>query len=407
MELAVAEIGEDPNIPVLDIDPYDLDYAANPYPLFEIIRETAPVVYLRKYGTYATARYEQVAAILDDWQAFTSTTGDGLQDLSLPDAFRPRSDIVEIDPPQHTKVRAACTRILSPRTLRGWREGFTKAAEVLVDQLVQSTEIDGVQDIAEAYVTTAFPPALGLAADFRDRRKLIIQGDYSFSSLGPHNEVYEKAKRNFDEIADWWRAAQLRENLDPEGFGYKLYLAEDAGDLDPGIANSLMINFFGGGLHTTIATIGLMTMHLAKRPDLWRQLRENRSMINKPFEETLRLETPTSTWYRATTRRIEFAGVTLHERRKIHLLTASANRDPRRWADPEKFEINRNTIGHLALGRGVHTCVGQMIARLEGECLLSAMLDRIETIELNGEPEIRPLNALRTLDLLPLKIKAA
>ena len=407
MEWTAAKQGEDPRIPALDVDPYDLAYASNPYPLYEIVRETAPIVYLKKYCTYSTARYEQIAAILDDWANFTSTTGVGLQDLSKPGAFRPVSEIVEVDPPKHTQVRSACNRVLSPRTLRAWREGFKATGVALVDNLLRSAEIDGVRDIAEAYVTTAFPQALGLSGDFRDRHKLIAQGEYSFSSLGPHNEVFEKAKCGFDEIAEWWRSAQLRKNLLPDGFGYKLYLAEDAGELEPGIANSLMINFFGGGLHSTIAALGLMMMRLVEEPGRWRLLRENRSLINRAFDETLRLDTPAATWYRSTTRQVEFAGVTLQAGRKIHMLTAGANRDPRRWSNPETFDLNRNALGHLGLGRGPHACIGQMIARMEVEALMTAMLDRIESVEPRGEPVFRPLNALRTLDRLPLTIKAA
>jgi cytochrome P450 len=91
---------------------------------------------------------------------------------------------------------------------------------------------------------------------------------------------------------------------------------------------------------------------------------------------------------------------------KIQVLLGAANRDPRRWPNPEQFDLSRPSAGHLAFGTGVHTCLGQMVARLEAECLLNALLDNIKTLELIGEPVYRPLNTLRTMDLLPLRLTA-
>lgn len=392
-------------VPVLDIDPYDETYSADPFPLYEVIRDAAPVVYIPKYETYATGRYEEVRAVLEDWENFTSTAGVGLTDLTKPGALRSKSPLVEVDPPTHTEVRAVMSKIISPKVIKGWKDDFETSAVVLVNELVGRAEIDGVADIAVAYVTTVFPRALGVPGTFREN--LMIQGDYRFGSLGPANESYVKARTAFDAIADWYMAAMKRENLIPGGFGEQIYLAEDAGLLKPGVAYGLMSNFFGGGLHTTFSALGSMLMHLSRDPALWQRLRKDRSRVKAAFEEALRLETPATTWYRKTSRACQLGGLTLRPDVKMHILTASANRDPRKWENPDRYDIDRPMLGHLALGRGVHQCIGQMIARSESECLLNAMLDRIERIEPNGEPAYRPLNNLRTLDVLPLKITRA
>ncbi len=394
------------DVPVLDLDPYDQRHAANPFPIWEQIREAAPVVYLSRYDTYATGRYEQVCQVLEDWENFTSTGGVGLTDITKPGAMRPKSELVEVDPPVHTSVRGVMTKIISPKVIKGWKDDFEATAAAMVDELVRRDTIDGMDDVAIPFVTTVFPRALGIPSDGDHRTNLMIQGDYRFSSLGPANEFYLAARGRFDAIAAWYLAAQQRQNLIPGGFGEQIFLAEDDGRLEPGVAQSVMMSFFGGGLHTTISALGSTLMHLSRDPELWTRLRGDRLRVKAAFEEALRLESPATTWYRKTSRAVELGGVMLREDVKVHLLTASANRDPRKWERPDSYDIDRPMLGHLALGRGVHQCIGQMIARTEAECLFNAMLDRIERLEPAGEPAYRPLNNLRILDVLPLAIRA-
>ena len=395
------------DVPVLDLDPYDQAHAANPFPIYEQIREAAPVVFLARYQTYATGRYEEVKTVLEDWEHFTSTAGVGLTDITKPGALRDKSPLVEVDPPVHTGIRSVMTRIISPKVIKGWKLDFEVAAAELADGLIDREAIDGVLDITVPYVTTVFPRALGIPNAEANREKLMIQGDYRFSSLGPDNEFYRKARVKFDAITGWYEAAQDRENLVPGGFGEQIYQAEEDGLIAPGIARGVMMSFFGGGLHTTISALGSMIMHLSRDPALWRRLRGDRSRVKAAFEEALRLETPATTWYRKVAAPVTLGGLALRPGYKIHMLTASANRDPRKWDNPEVYDIDRPMLGHLALGRGVHQCIGQMIARSEAESLLNAMLDRFAGLEPAGTPAYRPLNNLRTLDRLPLAVVAA
>ena len=395
------------DVPVLDVDPYDQRYAVDPFPVYEMIREAAPVVFLSRYGTYATGRYDEVKTVLEDWENFTSTGGVGLTDITKPGAMRPKSELVEVDPPVHTDVRGVMTKVVSPKVIKGWKDDFEASAIALVDDLVARAEIDGMNDVAIPFVTTVFPRALGIPGGSDHSSNLMVQGDYRFSSLGPANDFYLKARARFDGIADWYYSAQKRESLIRGGFGERIFEAEDDGRLQPGVAQSVMMSFFGGGLHTTISALGSTLMHLSRDPALWTRLRSERPRVKAAFEEALRLESPATTWYRKTSRPVMLGGLSLREDVKVHLLTASANRDPRKWERPETFDIDRRMLGHLALGWGVHQCIGQMIARTEAECLFNAMLDRIAAVDPAGEPVYRPLNNLRILDALPLRITPA
>jgi cytochrome P450 len=129
-------------------------------------------------------------------------------------------------------------------------------------------------------------------------------------------------------------------------------------------------------------------------PNLWRSA----------FDEVLRWDSPVQTFFRTTSRPVEVGGVTLGADEKVLLFLGSANRDPARWAEPDRFDAGRNTSGHVALGHGIHLCVGQMIARLEAEMLLQAFAKRVARFEIDGEPRRKLNNTLRAFERLPVKV---
>ena len=125
------------------------------------------------------------------------------------------------------------------------------------------------------------------------------------------------------------------------------------------------------------------------------------------FEEAVRFESPVQTFFRTTTRPVEIGGVALGEGEKVLMFLGAANRDPRRWERPDEYDIARRTSGHVGFGNGVHMCVGQLLARLEGEVLLTALARKVGSIEITGPVERRYNNTLRGLASLPLTIRPA
>jgi len=162
-----------------------------------------------------------------------------------------------------------------------------------------------------------------------------------------------------------------------------------------------------GGMDTTIAGISTAVAHLARNPDQWALLRENPSLARAAFEEAIRLESPLQTYYRATTVNVELAGYRLKDDTKIQLFIGSANRDPRKFADPDRYDITRNSFGHVAFGGGVHTCVGQMIARIEAESVLKVLAQTVTELKVGGPFLHKHSNAQRIYTTLPTMVKAA
>jgi len=158
---------------------------------------------------------------------------------------------------------------------------------------------------------------------------------------------------------------------------------------------------------TTVSGIGAAVYCLARFPDQFRKLRDNPNLARGASEEAIRFESPVQTFFRTTTRSVELGGVPIEEGEKVLMLLGAANRDPRRWEQPDEYDIERRNAGHVGFGYGIHQCVGQVLARLEGDCVLSALARKATSIEITGPIERRFNNTMRGLASLPVTIRAA
>ncbi|MGP8123348.1 MAG: cytochrome P450 [Xanthobacteraceae bacterium] len=392
-------------IPSLDLDPFSIAYFDDPFPHQELLRETGPVVRLDKWNVHGVARYAEVYGVLNDPQTFCSSRGVGLSDFAKEKPWRPPSLILEADPPAHTRTRAVLSRVLSPVVMKQVRDGYAAAAEAKADEIVAMGSFDGVADLAEAYPLSVFPDALGLRKDGREH--LIPYAGLVFNAFGPPNELRQQAiERSMPHQAYVQEQCQ-RENLAPGGFGACIHARVDAGEITAAEAPLLVRSLLSAGLDTTVYGIGAALYCLARFPEQWRRLREDPGLARNAFEEAVRFESPVQTFFRTTTRDVEIAGHRIGEGEKILMFLGAANRDPRRWEDPDSYDVTRRTSGHVGFGSGIHMCVGQLVARLEGEVMLTALARRIASIEITGQVKRRYNNTLRGLDSLPLTVKPA
>jgi len=392
--------------PTVDVDPFSIEFFADPYPSHAALRDAGRVVWLSRYNIAATARYEEVRRALQDYKTFSSARGVGLADFSRHGRFRLPSLILEADPPTHTRSRAALTKALSPAVMRSLRESFAAAAEEMIARLVAKGECDGCSELAEAYPLKVFPDAIGMRPE--NRHYLLPYGDMVFNSFGPANELFQAAATRAQDVFPWVEAEALRRHLKPGGFGMILYQCVDAGEITEDEAHKLVRSMLTAGVDTTVNGIGAALYALARYPKQWERMRADPSRLAKAaFEEAVRFESPVQTFFRTTTCATELGGVRLEEGRKILLFLGAANRDPRQWQNPDAYDIERKVLGHVGFGAGIHVCVGQLLARLEGEVVLQALAKQVSRIELAGEPERRFNNTLRGLKRLPLRFVPA
>jgi 4-methoxybenzoate monooxygenase (O-demethylating) len=391
--------------PVSSLDPFSNEFLSDPYPHHETLREAGPVVWLEQYGIWAMARHQEVRDALTDHHTYCSSAGVGLSDFRKEPPWRPPSIILEADPPLHTRTRAVLTRILLPAAINKLRTTFEREAESLVARLVERREFDGIADLAEAYPLKVFPDAVGLSEGGREN--LLPYGSMVFNSFGPRNDLFNQAMANAGPVRDWIMSKCTRAALAPGGLGMQIFDAVDAGELTEDEAGMLVRSFLSAGVDTTVYGLGNTLYCMARYPEQWQALRENPALIRGAFEEVLRFEAPLQTFFRTTTLAVEVSGVGIGEGEKVLLFFAAANRDPRRWNNPDTFDVKRRAAGHMTFGTGIHGCVGQAVARLETEAVLTALVKRVASFELMAEPKRRLNNTLRGLDTMPLRVVPA
>lgn len=394
-----------PEPPVLDVDPFSDETLADPYPFHQLMRDTAPVVFIEKYNMYGVGNYEEVRLALVDFERFTSSGGIGLADIRKPGAWRDPSPITEIDPPKHTEVRGVLSRILSPKIIREWKEVFGQVADSVAEKAVEKGDVDAVHDVVESFILQAFTGVLGvdLPTDY-----FLDLGEMNFNQLGPNNALTQQSVEKNKPILGAYENAFQRRSMIPGGLGEKIYEAEDAGLFAAGTGGLQVRSFLRAGVDTTIAGIGHTLNLLAQNPAQWAKVKADPGKVKGAFDEAIRLHSPAQIIFRTTVGEVELGGYRLKGDVKLANFLGAANRDPLKFVNPDSFDVDRETAGvHLALGAGHHICIGQMIARVEAEAILGALVRRVDRIEPTGEPIYRLVNTLRTLRSLPLKLHAA
>lgn len=391
-------------LPHSSLDPFDDAFLADPYPGYAELRDSGPVVVLDRHGVVVLARHAEVHAALLDHETFSSSAGVGLDDFLKEKPWRPQSMLLESDPPAHDGPRRALSRVLSSQTIRELRPVFAAEAEHLAERVARAGRIDGVKDVAEAYSLKVFPDAIGLPEE--GRHQLTAYSDMVFQALSQRNARFAASLAAGQKAGAWLTALCPLEKLPPEGLGARIHEAAAREGLSSDDAAMLLRLFIAAGVDTTVHALANALWCFAQHPAQWALLRQDPSLARAAFEEVIRFESPLQAFFRTTTKDVSIGDAALPSRQKVLLLLGSANRDPCRWEQPERFDITRRTTGHVALGVGVHFCVGQMLARLQGEVLLAALARHVDSIELVGPVERKLSNTLRGLASLPLAVVA-
>jgi len=394
-------------LPGTDADPFGSQILEDPGRFHTALRDAGPLVHLTRYDVYAMGRYEEVHAALTDWQSFQSGAGVGLSNFRFEKPWRPPSLLLESDPPVHDAPRSVLSSILSPRALRRLREHWFADAEDFVESLPDG-ELDAITDIAQKFPLRVFPDAVGVGVDGREN--LLPYGDHLFNAFGPSNELVQKGLPRIGEVSAWVNEQCARESLsatvyDGEAtFGGQIWAAADRGDITAEQAPTIVRSLLSAGVDTTVLGIGAVLASFATHPDQWEMLRHNPSLARIAFDEAVRLESPVQTFFRTATHPVMVGDHLVPDGKKILMFLGSANRDPRRWRNPDTFDLSRDPSGHVGFGMGIHQCVGQHVARLEAEAVLTALVRRFRRLDVVGVPRRHHNNTLRAWEHFPIAL---
>jgi cytochrome P450 len=368
--------------PICADDLFSREAVCNARIVDDRLREIAPVVRLQRENITMLARYEHVSEGLKDWRTFSSTR----RPWHDPNSIRPEILLTD-DPPEHTGVRPVIATALSPKALSTMSTAFNADAAALIGRLKEQSgaTIDAVADIARPFVYKVLPDLLGLPEAGREH--MTAFGHMVWATLGLENDLFREAMENIGSVIEWVDQCCNRENLDPQGLGMQMFYAADRGEITEDEAKLLVQILLSAAADTTVMALSTAIRAFSLFPDQYRLLRSEPSLLQGAFEESLRWDSPSRMAGRITMRDVEIEGYLIPRGERCGLMFAAANRNPRRWRDPDRFDIRRDHRGHIGWGYGIHACVGRILALLEADALLGALIKDIERFEPAGEPE--------------------
>ena len=390
-------------------DPYDFEIDANPYPVWKRLRDEQPLYRNERYEFFALSRFEDVERGLLDWETFISSRGT-LLELIKANIRMPPGMIIFEDPPDHEIYRGLLSRVFTPRKMNALEDKVRRFCAQCLDPLVGASRFDFIADLGAQMPIRVIGMLLGIPEeDQAEIRKSIDEGQRLESGEMPDaedlNHMLERtgAVDNFAEYIDW-RAKHPSDDLMTELLRAEF---EDPSGARRRLTRDEVLSYVrllaSAGNETTTRLIGWTGKVLGDHPDQLRELAAHRDLVPNAIEEILRYESPSPVQARYVAKDVQLHGQTVPEGSSLLLLNGSANRDERKFADGDRFDIRREIDHHLAFGYGIHFCLGAALARLEGRVALDEVLKRFPFWEIDREHAVQArTSTVRGWESLPV-----
>jgi cytochrome P450 len=354
---------------------------------------------------WAVTRYEDCLAVLKDPQRFSSQR---LQKTTPPwldlRAFGP--SMITSDPPQHTKLRTLVSRSFGASALSRLEPLIRQKAQALAAHVADTRQVDFVSDFATPLPAFVIGELLGLDTALHARFKH-WSDDLIGSSVSEQTpERIASIQRSFAEVERYLREViEDRRRAPRDDMVSELVRAEvDGKSLSEGELLSFLALLLIAGLETTVHLLSNTLLTLSTRPEVFARVRAQPALVPPLIEEVLRFEPPVHGMIRYTTADVELSGVTLPKDALVIVLLGAAARDPRQFQDPDRFDIDRERLGNLPFGHGIHFCLGAALARLEARLGLEALFSQVKSFtRVESEPaQWNRALSVRGLTRLPL-----
>ncbi|MDT3445426.1 cytochrome P450 [Pseudofrankia sp. BMG5.37] len=389
-------------------DPYDKQIDLDPHPLWRRMRDEKPVYRNEKFDFYALSRFADVDEAHLDPVTYSSRYGTVLE-MMTPEPWD-TGQMIFMDPPTHTTLRVLVSRAFTPRRVGGLEGAIRETCAQLLDPHVGGDGFDYVQDFAAQLPSLIISRLIGVDPQDREEVRHMIDGTfYHDETAGMANEIALAATRKLHEY--FTEQIEARRAAPRDDLMTALVQAEvraaDGGTrrLSTREATDFTTLLTAAGTETVARLLGWAADILAAHPDQRAELAADPSLVRNAVEETLRYEAPSPVQGRVTTRDVELHGITIPAKSKVLLLTASAGRDDRKYADPDAYDIHRGFDSHVAFGHGIHFCLGAGLARLESRIAIEETLKRFPTWEVNHDDAVRlHTSTVRGYEKLPIAV---
>jgi pimeloyl-[acyl-carrier protein] synthase len=394
----------------------DPEVLANPYPLYHKLRSRDPVHWDPFLHAWVVTRYADVVNVLHHFSADRTPTPEQLSALNL-SALNPIAEVMVrqmlfLDPPDHTRLRALASAAFTPRRVEQLRSHIQEVMDRLLDAVVSKGSMDVIADFAGPAPAIVTAELLGVPAADHTQLKEWSQDFAEMLGNFQHNpDRFPRVLRSVENLCTYFRSAMREQQTHPrDGLVQAMMSAEIEGArlTEEEIIANLIVTMVGG-LETTTNLIGNGVLTLLRHPAELARLRADSSLIPSAVEELLRYESPSQHTARLAPADVELGGKRIRRRQAVIAVMGAGNRDPKRFPEPDLFDLTRKNNQHLAFGWAAHFCFGAALARLEGQIAFATILRRLPQLELNAQGALvwRHNLGLRGLTSLPVVFAAS
>ncbi len=387
----------------ISYDPYDVELDANPYPTYRRLRDEAPLYYNEKFDFWGLSRFADVESALRDVDNLSSAKGDILEVVKA-EPVMPLGVFINEDPPLHTVHRLLVSRAFTPRKMQAIEDQVRAFCAACLDPLTDGDRFDFTLDLGAEMPMRVIGILVGIP-DSLQRSVRTVAGRRLRNRPGEPLAVSKDNYFNgnmFREYVEW------REKNPSDDLVTELLRAEfkDVSGVERRLSTDELLVFLGvianAGTETVGRLFGWLGKLLGENPDQRRELNSDPSLIAGAVEEVLRFEPPVHHIARYVANDVDFQGKIVPAGSALLLMVGAANRDERRFDDPERFDIHRNA-NHLSFGRGAHFCLGASLARLEGRVALEEIVRRWPDWTVDVDNAVRaPTATVRGWDSMPV-----
>jgi cytochrome P450 len=379
----------------------DPSLVPDPHPYFDYLRSQNPVLPLPHYGVVAVTGYEEASEVYKDTDTFSNIVALGGPFPPLP--FQPEGDdisaqieqhrssfpmyehMVTMDPPDHTRARSVLAKLLTPSRLKQNEEFMWRLADRQLDEFLVKGQCEFISEYSKPFATLVIADLLGVPEEDHKEFRVVLGADKP-GRVGAldHESVGINPLEWLDEKFCSYIEDRRREPRNDvlTSLATAKYPDGSTPEVIEVVRSATFL--FAAGQETTAKLLSAALHVMGERPDLQQRLRDDRSLIPGFIEESLRMESPVKCDSRLARRATRVGGVDIAPGTVVMVLPGAANRDPRRFDDPHEFRIDRKNVReHMAFARGVHSCPGGPLARVEGRVSIERILDRMTNIKID------------------------
>ncbi len=409
----------DPPKPVRLWDPFDPDFRADPYPYYDRLRTEAPV-YRSDIGQVVLTRYSDVFEVLRSNDVSRDLEANALLDESNPIAVRRRNrrrggakSILNLDPPDHTRLRRLVSKAFTPRAIEGLRPRIEHMVDEVLNNAAQRGKIELIDELAFPVPFRVISELLDMPTERADELRgwsqtltAGLEPTATMSDLDASEAAINQLVPYLIEIIEQRRAEPGDDLLSG------LLAVEDDGDtLSYEELISFVVLLYVAGHETTVNLIGNGMLALLRHPDQLDRWRQDASLDVSAVDELLRFDGPVQHTVRVAMSPMRFEGahgetITIEPGHTLLTVLGAANHDPAMFDEPDRLRLDRPNAGkHTAFSAGIHYCLGASLAKLEAGVAITRLIRRFDHIELAGEPHWRDRITIRGVDHLPLVVR--